>query len=76
MYIILCLWMLSLPRHAALPGLLCCCTREACGPMLLAASFLFLLMHYGVGARCGLSRSVHGCVARAHSPHDLLDKNP
>ena len=36
---------LALPRHAALPGLLWCCTHEACGPVLLAASSLFLLMH-------------------------------
>ena len=28
------------------------------------------------GAHCISSRSVHGCVARAHSPRDLLHKKP
>ena len=36
---------LALPRHAALPVLLWCCTHEACGPVLLAATSRFLLMH-------------------------------
>ena len=36
---------LALPRHVGLPGLLWCCTHEACGPVLLAASSPFLLMH-------------------------------
>ena len=31
-------------------------------------------LSHGIDAHCGLSRSVHGCVARTHSPRDLLDK--